>query len=173
MDGYKVIHDRVELKPYLRLLDQLSLKGANKKRHRHHIVPKAMGGGDELNNLIALNIPDHVKVHKLLAKCLAKTEFTVFHSKMAYAASKMGGAGYGTVKKKKKKRVKKRTNYTGSKPIIKKTKREILVINANLVETIKQKDAEIDSLLEQLADACKTPEDIDKELDIQQLYKIS
>ena len=172
MDGYKVIHDRIELKPYLRFLDQCSLKGFVKKgkKHKHHIVPKGIGGGDELNNIIALNIPDHVKAHNLLAKCLAKTEFTDFYNKMAYAAGKMSGAGYGYTKKKKK-RAKKRTNYTGSKPIIKKTKREILAINAGLVETIKQKDDEINSLLQQLADVRKTPEDINKELDIQQLYK--
>jgi len=131
-----------------------------------------MGGGDELDNLISMNIADHVKVHTLLAKCLAKTEFAEAHSKMAYAASKMRGAGYGSAKKKKK-RVKKRANYTGSKPIIKRTKRELLTVNASLAETIKQKDEEINSLLEQLADARRTPEDIERELDMQQLYEIT
>lgn len=34
--------------------------------HKHHIVPKHMGGSDEPNNLISVNIPLHAFLHKLL-----------------------------------------------------------------------------------------------------------
>lgn len=36
-------------------------------RERHHILPRALGGGDELGNLISLTPEDHYFAHLLLA----------------------------------------------------------------------------------------------------------
>jgi 5-methylcytosine-specific restriction endonuclease McrA len=35
---------------------------------RHHIVPKSLGGSDELNNLVWLTANEHLEVHLLLVK---------------------------------------------------------------------------------------------------------
>ncbi len=36
--------------------------------HRHHILPKFMGGTDDIDNLIELSVEDHFIVHKILAE---------------------------------------------------------------------------------------------------------
>lgn len=43
--------------------------GLNQNRymkHKHHIVPKHMGGSDESSNIIELSITEHAEAHKLL-----------------------------------------------------------------------------------------------------------
>lgn len=34
--------------------------------HKHHIIPKHMGGTDELSNLIELTVADHAEAHRIL-----------------------------------------------------------------------------------------------------------
>ena len=33
-------------------------------KHKHHIIPKHMGGGDENENLIELTIEEHAEEHR-------------------------------------------------------------------------------------------------------------
>ena len=89
MKGYEVIQEHIALKPYLRFIDKCSLKMYHKTMHRHHIVPKAMDGGDELDNLVSLSVKDHTEAHKLLTECLECTPFTGYYSKMKYASDLM------------------------------------------------------------------------------------
>ena len=35
-------------------------------KHRHHIVPRYMGGGDEPSNIIELTVEEHAEAHKKL-----------------------------------------------------------------------------------------------------------
>lgn len=37
--------------------------------HKHHKIPKCMGGGNDHNNLIKLSVEDHIKAHLLFAEC--------------------------------------------------------------------------------------------------------
>jgi hypothetical protein len=37
--------------------------------HKHHIIPKNLGGTDEELNLILVSVEDHIKLHLLLADC--------------------------------------------------------------------------------------------------------
>ena len=42
--------------------------------HRHHIIPRHMGGTDDLSNIIKLTIEEHVNAHKLLYEKYGKIE---------------------------------------------------------------------------------------------------
>ena len=35
-------------------------------KHKHHIIPKHMGGSDDDNNIIELTIEEHAQAHKIL-----------------------------------------------------------------------------------------------------------
>lgn len=47
---------------------------SNQIFHRHHIIPRHMGGGDESENLITLSIHDHALAHKELYELHGKHE---------------------------------------------------------------------------------------------------
>ena len=37
-----------------------------KTKHKHHIIPKHMGGKDDESNIIELTVEEHCEAHKLL-----------------------------------------------------------------------------------------------------------
>ena len=37
--------------------------------HKHHIIPKCLGGTNAKNNLIVLSVEDHIAAHLILSKC--------------------------------------------------------------------------------------------------------
>lgn len=37
--------------------------------HKHHIIPKNLGGSDDEENLILVSVDDHIKLHLLLSEC--------------------------------------------------------------------------------------------------------
>lgn len=43
-------------------------------KHIHHIIPKHMGGSDDLSNLIELSIKDHAEAHRLLYEKYGKIQ---------------------------------------------------------------------------------------------------
>lgn len=63
-----LILEETRFRPYLDFIE--SCKKKNPKRfHRHHIVPKHMGGEDSEDNLIKLGYKDHREAHLILAEC--------------------------------------------------------------------------------------------------------
>jgi hypothetical protein len=46
----------------------------NDKTHKHHIIPRHMGGNNNIENLIVLSIEDHYKAHILLAESFPKDD---------------------------------------------------------------------------------------------------
>ena len=65
---------------------------------RHHVVPKCLGGSDELSNIVILTPEEHYVAHQLLIKMYPK------HVKLAYAATTMakrcsGNKAYGWLKR--------------------------------------------------------------------------
>jgi len=64
----------LKMQEYLKYKD--FLKECSKKvyesqevKHKHHIIPKCMGGTDKKTNLVFLSVNDHIKAHLLLAEC--------------------------------------------------------------------------------------------------------
>lgn len=47
---------------------------SNKNTHKHHIIPRHMGGTNDLSNLIELSVADHAEAHRLLYENHGKYE---------------------------------------------------------------------------------------------------
>lgn len=60
---------------YLDFIEECKNKVYEGKTHKHHIIPRFMGGGNELTNIIALSYEDHQKAHIILAHCFVKGSF--------------------------------------------------------------------------------------------------
>lgn len=58
-----------DLTNYLKFLNECKLKVYSEPTHKHHILPKHMGGNNDKNNLIQLSYVDHQKAHIILAEC--------------------------------------------------------------------------------------------------------
>jgi hypothetical protein len=54
---------------YLDFIEECKIKKYdNLAIHKHHIIPKFMGGTNESDNLIKLSVEDHLLAHKILAE---------------------------------------------------------------------------------------------------------
>ena len=63
-----------QLKPYYDFLNECRQKNYSESTiHRHHIIPRFMGGDGEPKNLIDLSIEDHFNAHVTLASCFDKS----------------------------------------------------------------------------------------------------
>ena len=63
--NYKKIYDQLVEKCRVRGLDKSALEGYYEK---HHIIPRCMGGSDEVENFVLFTPREHVVAHKLLWK---------------------------------------------------------------------------------------------------------
>ncbi len=43
--------------------------------HKHHIIPRCLGGWDEKDNIVKLSVVDHVNAHLLLSNCFDKNSY--------------------------------------------------------------------------------------------------
>ena len=43
-------------------------------KHKHHIIPRHMGGSDELSNLVELTVEEHADAHRLLYEQYGKLQ---------------------------------------------------------------------------------------------------
>ena len=75
MIGYNVNshHNCVHNMNYQKIYDSLIFKGKNRQsiegyKERHHIIPKSLGGSNDLFNLVDLTAREHFIAHFLLAK---------------------------------------------------------------------------------------------------------
>lgn len=64
---YLILEDS-RFEPYLSFIESCKNKKP-KKFHKHHIVPKHMGGDDSEDNIIKLGYKDHREAHLILAEC--------------------------------------------------------------------------------------------------------
>lgn len=54
---------------YIKFINDCRVKvNSGEQIHRHHIIPKFMGGNDEADNLIELSVEDHFEAHRILAE---------------------------------------------------------------------------------------------------------
>jgi hypothetical protein len=58
----------MNLQKYFDFIDSCKIK-TPEKYHKHHIIPKYMGGSNDKNNLINLSYEDHYIAHIVLADC--------------------------------------------------------------------------------------------------------
>jgi hypothetical protein len=43
-------------------------------KHKHHIIPRHMGGSDDPSNLVELTIEEHAEAHRMLYEQYGKVE---------------------------------------------------------------------------------------------------
>ena len=73
-DAYKQCVDIIEFAR--KNVDEI--EASDRLKHKHHIVPKSMGGKDEKENVVKLYVADHVRIHYWLVYCTTG----IFHDKM-------------------------------------------------------------------------------------------
>lgn len=54
---------------YYKFIDECRLKLYEGGTHRHHIIPRFMGGDDSAENKVVLGYDDHLHAHLILAEC--------------------------------------------------------------------------------------------------------
>jgi phage tail tube protein FII len=67
-------------------------------KERHHIVPRCLGGIDDLNNLVDLTPEEHYVAHQLLVKILPTNADLIFAAHLM-GASRKGNKTYGWLRK--------------------------------------------------------------------------
>ena len=55
-------------KHYNLLIDRAKLRKLDGYFEKHHIIPKCMGGSDDVDNIVKLNAREHFVAHQLLYK---------------------------------------------------------------------------------------------------------
>lgn len=54
---------------YIKFIDECKVKDYSEMQtHKHHILPRFMGGSDDDDNLIELSVEDHFHAHRILAE---------------------------------------------------------------------------------------------------------
>lgn len=54
---------------YYKFIDECRMKLYEGGTHRHHIIPRFMGGDDSTENKVVLSYDDHLQAHLILAEC--------------------------------------------------------------------------------------------------------
>jgi hypothetical protein len=95
---------------YQRVYDNLIAKAKNRilegYQEKHHIIPKCMGGGDNIENLIGLTPEEHFVAHQLLVKIYPNENKLIYAcAAMVYHDSKnrINNKMYGWLKRKRSK----------------------------------------------------------------------
>lgn len=87
---------------YNKHYNNLIIKAKNRKyqgyTETHHILPKCMGGNDEISNLVELTPEEHYVAHQLLIKIYPENQKLV-HAAMMMCASRKGNKVYGWLRK--------------------------------------------------------------------------
>jgi len=64
-------------KEYKRFIEECRNKIYNSTLilHKHHIIPRSMGGDNSKNNLVKLSVDDHIQAHYLFSKCFEENSY--------------------------------------------------------------------------------------------------
>lgn len=84
-------------KIYTKLITRAKDRVLETYTEKHHIIPRCMGGGDEVDNLVSLTPEEHYIAHMLLVK------IHPYNSKLVFAANMMSNRNnktYGWIKRK-------------------------------------------------------------------------
>jgi len=110
---------------YERIYNQLIERAKNRSVEgyieRHHIIPKCMGGTDDLTNLVDLTPEEHFVAHQLLVKMFPENPTLIYAAQMMCVSSKnqrRNNRSYGWLKRKYsgvcKQRIGEKNGATGS-----------------------------------------------------------
>lgn len=92
---------------YKNIYNSLVIRGKSRTltgyKERHHIVPRCLGGNDDLSNLVDLTPEEHFVAHQLLVKMYPSNAKLIFATKMLTVSSgnvKRNNKMYGWLKRK-------------------------------------------------------------------------
>lgn len=81
---------------YDRLIDRAQTRNLEGYVERHHVIPRCMGGGDEIENIVVLTAEEHLVAHLFLIK------INPGNYKLVYAANMMNMDAHGGRKNNKR-----------------------------------------------------------------------
>lgn len=92
------------LKIYNLLVERAKTRVLECYTEKHHIVPKCLGGTDDINNLVALTPEEHFLAHQLLVKIYPREEKLIYAcTRMTHhnSSNRLNNKMYGWLKRKK------------------------------------------------------------------------
>jgi hypothetical protein len=146
--NYKKIYDKIIENRLNNPLDEMEY-GEN-----HHIIPRSLGGSDEVQNLVRLTAREHFICHALLAEMYEKETFEWYKMNLAFKMMKSTSSDHGgnryfnsRLYELKKKDFSKVMSYaqTGKKNS---QYGKVWIYNLDLEQSIKVYKSELDSYLE-------------------------
>lgn len=83
---------------YDALINRAKLRTLTENKESHHIIPRCMGGNNDINNLVDLTIEEHYVAHLLLVKIYPVNSSLVFAAHMM-GATRINNKVYGWLKR--------------------------------------------------------------------------
>lgn len=83
---------------YERLIARARDRVLDGYRERHHVLPRCMGGGNELINLVELTAEEHYVAHQLLVKIYPESK-TLVHAAVMMSGRCSGNKAYGWLRR--------------------------------------------------------------------------
>jgi hypothetical protein len=83
---------------YDRLIARARVRELTGYRERHHVLPRCMGGGDELENIVRLTAEEHYVAHQLLVKMHPRMSGLVWAA-LRLARGCRGNKAYGWLRR--------------------------------------------------------------------------
>lgn len=94
---------------YHNLIERARFRSLSTYTETHHIVPRCLGGSDDLNNLVELTPEEHYIAHQLLVKIHPDNNKLIFAAKMM-VMNRPGNKLYGWLRRKFKEEISKQSS---------------------------------------------------------------
>ena len=88
---------------YNKLIDRAVIRSIDEYTEKHHIIPKCMGGSDDVDNLVKLTPEEHFLAHQLLVKIYPSNRKLIYAAAImtrGHDGKRVNNKFYGWIRKK-------------------------------------------------------------------------